>query len=79
MVCTNKDCGKKFFAEPLAMTHLYGRHTHEVEERIRHEALGQTARKASETLAMQHIQITASATMSRISRIGRQKRWRMWV
>ena len=27
MVCTNKDCGKKIFAEPLAMTHPYGRHT----------------------------------------------------
>ena len=53
MVCINRDCGKKIFAEPLAMTHPYGRHSYEVEERIRHEALGQTARKASETLAMQ--------------------------
>ena len=44
MVCTNKECGKKIFAEPLAMTHPYGRHTYDVEERIRHEALEQTAR-----------------------------------
>ena len=71
MVCTNKDCGKKFFAEPLAMTHPYGRHTHEVEERIRHEALGQTARKASETLAMQHIQISASACIRVLRLLGR--------
>ena len=71
MVCTNKDCGKKFFAEPLAMTHPYGRHTHEVEERIRHEALCQTARKASETLAMQHIQISASACIRVLRLLGR--------
>ena len=55
MVCTNPRCERKIFAEPLVMTRPYGRHTHEVEERIRHEALGQTARKASETLSMQHI------------------------
>jgi transposase len=71
MVCTTKDCGKKFFAEPLAMTHPYGRHTHEVEERIRHEALCQTARKASETLAMQHIQISASACIRVLRLLGR--------
>ena len=55
MVCANPKCERKIFAEPLAMTRPYGRHTYEVEERIRHEALGQTARKASETLSMQHI------------------------
>ena len=53
------------------MTHPYGRHTHEVEERIRHEALCQTARKASETLAMQHIQISASACIRVLRLLGR--------
>ena len=71
MVCINRDCGKKIFAEPLAMTHPYGRHSYEVEERIRHEALGQTARKASETLAMQHIRISTSAIIRTLRLMGR--------
>jgi len=53
------------------MTHPYGRHTYEVEKRIRHEALEQTARKASETLAMQHIQISASACIRVLRLMGR--------
>jgi hypothetical protein len=53
------------------MTRRYGRHTYEAEERIRHEALGQTARKASETLAMQHIHISASAIIRTLRLIGK--------
>lgn len=71
MVCTNPRCERKIFAEPLVMTRPYGRHTHEVEERIRHEALCQTARKASETLSMQHIWISASACIRALRQIGR--------
>ena len=71
MVCANPKCGRKIFAEPLAMTRPYGRHTHEVEERIRHEALGQTARKASETLSMQHIQASASSCIRVLRLTGR--------
>ena len=37
-VCSNAMCERKLFAEPLMMTHPYGRHTYEVESRIRHEA-----------------------------------------
>ena len=70
-VCTNPRCERKTFAEPLAMTHPYGRHTHEVENRIRHEALEQTARKASETLAMQNIQISASSCIRVLRSMGR--------
>ena len=70
-VCTNPECGRKVFAEQLMMTHPYGRHTYEVENRIRHEALEQTARKASETLAMQHIQISASACVRILRLMGR--------
>ena len=70
-VCTNPKCERKIFAEPLMMTHPYGRHTYEVENRIRHEALEQTARKASETLAMQHIQISASACVRVLRLMGR--------
>ena len=71
MVCTNPKCERKIFAEPLAMTRPYGRHTHEVEDRIRNEALGQTARKASETLSMQHIWISASACIRVLRQMGR--------
>ena len=60
-VCHNKECGRTIFTEPLAMTHPYGRNTYEVEKRMHHEALNQTARKACETLAMQHIQVSQSS------------------
>ena len=43
------------------MTLPYGRNTHEVEKRIRHEALNQTARNACGTPAMQHIQVSQSS------------------
>ena len=69
--CASPDCERKIFSEPLMMTHPYGRHTYEVEDRIRHEALEQTARKASETLAMQHIQISASACIRVLRLMGR--------
>ena len=52
------------------MTRPYGRHTYEVEKRIRHEALGQTARKARETLAMQHIQISQSSLIRTLRLMG---------
>ena len=70
-VCTNPKCDRRIFAEPLIMTHSYGRHTYEVENRIRHEALGQTARKASETLAMQHILIGASTCIRMLRHMGK--------
>ena len=69
-VCTNPGCIRKIFVEPLAMTHLYGRHTHEVEKRIRHESLGQTSRRASETLDMQHIKVSPSAIVRTLRQIG---------
>ena len=52
------------------MTRPYGRHTYEAERRIRHEALGQTARKACETLAMQHIQISQSSLIRTLRLMG---------
>ena len=69
-VCNNKKCGHTIFTEPLAMTRPYGRHTYEAEERIRHEALGQTARKACETLAMQHIQVSQSSLIRTLRLMG---------
>ena len=70
-VCPNPKCDRKTFAEPLSMTHPYGRHTYEVEDRIRHESLEQTARKASRTLAMQHIQISASSCIRVLRSMGK--------
>ena len=69
-VCNNSKCGHTIFSEPLAMTRPYGRHSYEVEKRIRHEALGQTARKARETLAMQHIQISQSSLIRTLRLMG---------
>ena len=69
-VCKNKKCGHAIFSEPLSMTHPYGRHTYEAEERIRHEAVGQTARKACETLAMQHIQVSQSSLIRTLRLMG---------
>ena len=69
-VCSNPKCAHTIFSEPLAMTRPYGRHTYEAEGRIRHEALGQTARKACETLAMQHIQISQSSLIRTLRLMG---------
>ena len=52
------------------MTLPYGRNTHEVEKRIRHEALNQTARKACGTLAMQHIQVSQSSLIRALRLMG---------
>ena len=69
-VCTNPSCSRKIFVEPLVLTRPYGRHTHEVEKRIRHESLGQTARRASETLDMQHIKVSPSTIIRALRQIG---------
>ena len=69
-VCSNPKCAHTIFSEPLAMTRPYGRHTYEAEGRIRHEALGQTARKACKTLAMQHIQISQSSLIRTLRLMG---------
>ena len=69
-VCRNPKCGHTIFSEPLAMACPYGRHTHEAADRIRHEALGQTARKACETLAMQHIQVSQSSLIRTLRLMG---------
>lgn len=68
--CHNRKCGRTIFTEPLAMALPYGRNTHEVERRIRHEALNQTARKASGTLAMQHIQVSQSSLIRTLRLMG---------
>ena len=69
-VCSNPKCGHTIFSEPLAMTRPYGRYTNEAEDRIRHEALGQTARKACETLAIQHIQVSQSSLIRTLRLMG---------
>ena len=65
-----KKCSRTIFSEPLAMTLPYGRNTHEVEKRIRHEALNQTARKACQTLAMQHIHVSQSSLIRALRLMG---------
>jgi len=69
-VCTNRSCSKHVFSEPLSMVRPYGRYTYEVEHRIRHEALGQTGRRASESLGIQHIRTSASSCVRMLRRMG---------
>lgn len=69
-VCPSTACPRKTFAEPLSMTVPYGRNTHEVQSRIRHEALGQTAQKASASLRRQHIRASASTCIRMLRRMG---------
>ena len=52
------------------MVRPYGRHTHEVEERILHQALSQPARRASEALSIQRIRFSASSCIRTLRRMG---------
>ena len=69
-ICRNTECSRGIFSEPLPMVRRYGRNTHEAERRIRHEALGQSARKASETLFMQHIETSQSTLIRMVRKMG---------
>lgn len=71
MKCRNRECGKNIFAEPLPFARSYARHTDNVEEQIRHEALGQTAGKAVQTLSRHNIRISASSVTRRLHVIGK--------
>ena len=68
--CCNPECERKIFAEPLKMTAPYMRTTHDVHERIRHEALNQPAASAVRTLSYQHIRTSASTCHRLVRHIG---------
>ena len=68
--CENPCCRRKTFSEPLAFAAKYGRMSHEVSSRIRHEALNQPARSASASLLMQHIKTSPSTCLRAARRLG---------
>lgn len=72
MRCCNPECERRIFAEPLQFARPYARHTDRVEGEIRHEALGQTARKASRTLSRHGIRISMSSVTRRLRRLGKE-------
>lgn len=72
MRCCNPECERRIFAEPLQFARPYARHTDRVEGEIRHEALGQTARKASRTLSRHGIRISTSSVTRRLRRLGKE-------
>lgn len=68
--CRNAKCARKIFAEPLKMASPHMRMTHEVHERIMHEALNQPAASAVRTLSCQHIRTSASTCHRLVRRMG---------
>ena len=68
--CGNPCCSRKTFSEPLAFAAKYGRMSHEVFSRIRHEALNQPARAASASLQIQHIRTSPSTCLRMVRRLG---------
>lgn len=68
--CSNPECARKIFAEPLRMASPYMRMTHDVHERVRYESLNQPAASAVRTLSYQHIHTSASTCHRLVRRIG---------
>lgn len=68
--CVNPSCQRKIFAEPLTMAGPYMRMTHDVFERVRHEAVNQTAQAATRTLSIQHIRTSLSTCHRIVRRLG---------
>ena len=68
--CRNPECICHTFSEPLKMAGPYSRMTHEVDERVRYEALNQSARLACESLSKQHIHVGKSTCIRRAKALG---------
>ena len=68
--CRNPECICHTFSEPLKMAGPYSRMTYEVDERVRYEALNQSARLACESLSKQHIHVGKSTCIRRAKALG---------
>lgn len=68
--CRNKKCEKRSFAEPLKMAQPYARMTNEVSKRVEYASLNQSARLASNSLAMQNIKVSKSTCIRRATKLG---------
>ena len=68
--CSNKKCEKQSFAEPLKMAQPYARMTNEVSRRVEYASLNQSARLASNSLALQNIKVSKSTCIRKATRLG---------
>ena len=68
--CKNKNCVKKSFVEPLDVAQPYARMTNDASRRIEYASLNQSARLASNTLAMQNIRVSNSTCIRKVARLG---------
>lgn len=68
--CSNKKCEKQSFAEPLKIAQPYARMTNEVSRRVEYASLNQSARLASNSLAMQNIRVSKSTCIRKATKLG---------
>lgn len=68
--CSNKKCEKQSFAEPLKIAQPYARMTNEVSRRVEYASLNQSARLASNSLAMQNIKVSKSTCIRKATKLG---------
>ena len=68
--CKSKNCSKGSFAEPLKVAKPYARMTNDVSRRVEYASLNQSARLASNTLAMQNIRVSNSTCIRKAVRLG---------
>lgn len=68
--CVNRNCGKKSFTEPLKVARPYARMTNDASKRVEYTSLNQSARLASNTLAMQHIMVSNSTCLRKACKFG---------
>ena len=68
--CVNKDCEKKSFTEPLKVAKPYARMTTAADIRVEYASLNQSARLASNALAMQNLRVSRSTCIRKASRLG---------
>ncbi len=72
MNCTNDKCSKKTFMEPLKFARPYARSVDEIVSRLKEESLKQPSRRASQTLAIQHIKVSPSTCLRTARAMGRE-------
>lgn len=68
--CRNKNCEKQSFAEPLKIARPYARVTDEVSKRVEYASLNQSARLASNSLALQNIKVSKSTCIRKATKLG---------
>ena len=68
--CSNKKCEKQSFAEPLKIAQPYARMTNDVNRRVEYASLNQSARLASNSLALQNIKVSKSTCIRKATWLG---------